>query len=271
MDGFRSVAVPDGLNSNILGWLGSLQQRQHQRRQNAQHLAALAAQQQAMVGALQAELNHERDAVGPFSTLVPSETEASMFGGGAASAAAGTLATLTTSAASSVRPPPARHVPTTSLSEDHQFVIEEYDEEAKRHHDANSRNKRQQGSMQPAVPSKAKTKPSKAPKAGKNGVYIVETILAHKGEGANKEVLVQWRGYGNEHNSWEPADAVRIVTNSGDAEAEEAPPASLSSAAPPEKMYVVEKLVSRRRRGGRDEVFVKWAGYCKRIAAVFSC
>jgi hypothetical protein len=40
--------------------------------------------------------------------------------------------------------------------------------------------------------------------------YLVEEVIAHRGEGRLRRYLVKWTGYGAEHNSWEPA---RNLTN----------------------------------------------------------
>jgi hypothetical protein len=42
--------------------------------------------------------------------------------------------------------------------------------------------------------------------------YQVEAIISHKqskvGRGTKTFFLVQWKGYGREHDTWEPADVV---------------------------------------------------------------
>ena len=241
---------PSGFNANLQSWLGGIGGgggggnaagdgmldggMHYQQQRDQQRLAELQLQQQAIIARRQAEL----DLAAQQQAISARRREADQAA----------LAALTA---------------TTSLSEDHQFLIEESTSPKKREASAAPR------SPQPSA-------------ASKNGVFVVENILAHRGDGARKEVLVQWRGYGNKHNSWVPADAILNVTDSvgGGAEesstadaipnvtdgvgggAEESSTASSSSAAaPPEKLYVVEQLVSRRRRGGRDEVLVKWSGF----------
>ena len=45
--------------------------------------------------------------------------------------------------------------------------------------------------------------------------YIIKQILNHRGTFTNKKnlkFLVQWDGYGPEHNSWEPWSELRLTT-----------------------------------------------------------
>lgn len=59
--------------------------------------------------------------------------------------------------------------------------------------------------------SKRKTKAKAKVKTPKvSGVYIVEAILNHRmGKGGRKEYLVKWKGYGTNHNTWEPEDNIQ--------------------------------------------------------------
>jgi hypothetical protein len=34
--------------------------------------------------------------------------------------------------------------------------------------------------------------------------YEVDSILAHRGSGRGRAFLVRWKGYGPEHDTWEP-------------------------------------------------------------------
>jgi Integrase core domain/Chromo (CHRromatin Organisation MOdifier) domain len=40
---------------------------------------------------------------------------------------------------------------------------------------------------------------------GQDGVFKIDRVLKTKGKGKNKKVLVSWKGFGDRHNSWEPA------------------------------------------------------------------
>lgn len=39
-------------------------------------------------------------------------------------------------------------------------------------------------------------------------LYIVERVLSHRLRRQKMELLVKWQGYTQEHNSWEPAEAI---------------------------------------------------------------
>jgi hypothetical protein len=36
-------------------------------------------------------------------------------------------------------------------------------------------------------------------------IYLVEQILAHKGDIGNRKYLIKWKGYSSSENTWEPA------------------------------------------------------------------
>ena len=36
-------------------------------------------------------------------------------------------------------------------------------------------------------------------------VYLVEEIVAHKGNTGNRKYLIKWKGYSSTENTWEPA------------------------------------------------------------------
>jgi len=40
---------------------------------------------------------------------------------------------------------------------------------------------------------------------GQDGVFKINRVLKTKGKGKNKQVLVNWKGFGDRHNTWEPA------------------------------------------------------------------